>query len=137
MYFAIQTTRKGLEPSTSAVTGRRSNQLSHRAISYSIIKSARRDSNPRPRPWQGRAPPTEPLAPIVSAVSVFLPDTYDILQRHWEFVNNFFYFFNLTFFNLIKISSVTFYAHARKRDRRLWFCLFITPSALKGKYFSQ
>ena len=28
----IQTTRKGLEPSTSAVTGRRSNQLSHRAI---------------------------------------------------------------------------------------------------------
>ena len=24
--------------------------------------SARRDSNPRPRPWQGRAPPTEPLA---------------------------------------------------------------------------
>ena len=28
----IQATRKGLEPSTSAVTGRRSNQLSHRAI---------------------------------------------------------------------------------------------------------
>ena len=27
-------------------------------------KSARRDSNPRPRPWQGRAPPTEPLAHI-------------------------------------------------------------------------
>ena len=25
-------------------------------------ESARRDSNPRPRPWQGRAPPTEPLA---------------------------------------------------------------------------
>ncbi len=25
-------------------------------------KSARRDSNPRPRPWQGRTPPTEPLA---------------------------------------------------------------------------
>ena len=24
--------------------------------------SARRDSNPRPRPWQGRALPTEPLA---------------------------------------------------------------------------
>ena len=31
MYLSIQTTRKGLEPSTSAVTGRRSNQLSHRA----------------------------------------------------------------------------------------------------------
>ncbi len=27
-------------------------------------KSARRDSNPRPRPWQGRAPPTEPLAHV-------------------------------------------------------------------------
>ena len=28
----MQTTRNGFEPSTSAVTGRRSNQLSHRAI---------------------------------------------------------------------------------------------------------
>ena len=27
-----------------------------------VFESARRDSNPRPRPWQGRAPPTEPLA---------------------------------------------------------------------------
>ena len=31
-------------------------------VSCSQQKSARRDSNPRPRPWQGRAPPTEPLA---------------------------------------------------------------------------
>ena len=33
-------------------------------IGYPFLheKSARRDSNPRPRPWQGRAPPTEPLA---------------------------------------------------------------------------
>ena len=31
-YDPILTTQKGLEPSTSAVTGRRSNQLSHRAI---------------------------------------------------------------------------------------------------------
>ena len=28
----MQTTRNGIEPSTSAVTGRRSNQLSHRAM---------------------------------------------------------------------------------------------------------
>ena len=32
MYLLIQATRKGLEPSTSAVTGRRSNQLSHWAL---------------------------------------------------------------------------------------------------------
>ena len=30
------TTQKGLEPSTSAVTGRRSNQLSHRAILFGV-----------------------------------------------------------------------------------------------------
>ena len=29
---------------------------------FKTKKSARRDSNPRPRPWQGRTPPTEPLA---------------------------------------------------------------------------
>ena len=31
-------------------------------MSFLLKESARRDSNPRPRPWQGRAPPTEPLA---------------------------------------------------------------------------
>ena len=31
LVLTTRTTRKGLEPSTSAVTGRRSNQLSHRA----------------------------------------------------------------------------------------------------------
>ena len=36
MYLLIQATRKGLEPSTSAVTGRRSNQLSHRAILFGV-----------------------------------------------------------------------------------------------------
>ncbi len=35
-------------------------------VSASFEKSARRDSNPRPRPWQGRAPPTEPLAHFIS-----------------------------------------------------------------------
>ena len=33
-----------------------------------IKESARRDSNPRPRPWQGRAPPTEPLAHMLSEI---------------------------------------------------------------------
>ena len=35
----MQTTRNGFEPSTSAVTGRRSNQLSHRAIKGIYIPS--------------------------------------------------------------------------------------------------
>ena len=35
----MQTTRNGIEPSTSAVTGRRSNQLSHRAIKGIYIPS--------------------------------------------------------------------------------------------------
>ena len=34
----MQTTRNGIEPSTSAVTGRRSNQLSHWA-KYLIVSS--------------------------------------------------------------------------------------------------
>ena len=37
LYLSIPATRKGLEPSTSAVTGRRSNQLSHRA-KYIFLK---------------------------------------------------------------------------------------------------
>ena len=37
-------------------------RLSHSSICNFHCKSARRDSNPRPRPWQGRTPPTEPLA---------------------------------------------------------------------------
>ena len=40
-------------------------------VSCSQQKSARRDSNPRPRPWQGRAPPTEPLAHIWNCIVAF------------------------------------------------------------------
>ena len=38
-HYKMQTTRNGFEPSTSAVTGRRSNQLSHRAIKGIYIPS--------------------------------------------------------------------------------------------------
>ena len=41
-------------------------RLSHSSICNFHCKSARRDSNPRPRPWQGRTPPTEPLAHYLS-----------------------------------------------------------------------
>ena len=36
MQDSLQTTRMGFEPTTSAVTGRRSNQLSHRARSVKL-----------------------------------------------------------------------------------------------------
>ena len=39
---------------------------------HPFFQSARRDSNPRPRPWQGRAPPTEPLALIMYLASFSL-----------------------------------------------------------------
>ena len=63
----------------------------HHAM-YLFSQSARRDSNPRPRPWQGRAPPTEPLAHKLLC-RLCLPDTFDIIQRRRAFVNAFFYIF--------------------------------------------
>ena len=55
-------------------------------MSFLLKESARRDSNPRPRPWQGRAPPTEPLAHRLLCRSC-LPDTFDIIQQELQFVN--------------------------------------------------
>ena len=37
LWSSVQATRMGLEPTTSAVTGRRSNQLSHRAIKHRVF----------------------------------------------------------------------------------------------------
>ena len=50
----------------------------HSDIFFCAIKSARRDSNPRPRPWQGRAPPTEPLAHVLRFLNArpILPKTF-------------------------------------------------------------
>ncbi len=56
--------------------------------SLRIKKSARRDSNPRPRPWQGRAPPTEPLARIKQPMPYFsAASTLVILHITNRFVN--------------------------------------------------
>ena len=54
-------------------------------------KSARRDSNPRPRPWQGRAPPTEPLAHIILSFAVRLK-TSDIIPQPVQKSSTFFIF---------------------------------------------
>ena len=51
--------RMMFEPGRALFTRKR---VSFRIPFFVQNKSARRDSNPRPRPWQGRAPPTEPLA---------------------------------------------------------------------------
>ena len=60
-------------------------------------KSARRDSNPRPRPWQGRAPPTEPLAHITT--------TSDIISLVTLNVNCFLTFFYLFIFSIFSCFS--------------------------------
>ena len=59
-------TRKGLEPSTSGVTGRRSNQLNYRAISTissslttGIVWQGQKDSNPRHSVLETDALPAE------------------------------------------------------------------------------
>ena len=41
-------------------------------LSRSLFLSDRRGSNPRPRPWQGRTPPTEPLSHIkANTISIY------------------------------------------------------------------
>ena len=59
-------TRKGLEPSTSGVTGRRSNQLNYRAIFICIIQrklesfwQGQKESNPRHAVLETAALPAE------------------------------------------------------------------------------
>ena len=52
-----------LEPSSpSGARKHKKDGIRLDTIFLCFFESARRDSNPRPRPWQGRAPPTEPLA---------------------------------------------------------------------------
>ncbi len=68
-------TRKGLEPSTSGVTGRRSNQLNYRAISIYLkqislndLWQGQKESNPRHAVLETAALPAE-LYPYVSGIA--------------------------------------------------------------------
>ena len=40
--------------------------------SHYFLPSDRRDSNPRPRPWQGRTPPTEPLSRLRTLKTTYI-----------------------------------------------------------------
>ena len=67
-----------------------------------FIESARRDSNPRPRPWQGRAPPTEPLAHLFAKLFVRYNDVYNtpyLIVCQTLFQNFFFFILNPRFIN--------------------------------------
>ena len=68
-------TRKGLEPSTSGVTGRRSNQLNYRAISIYLkqiplndLWQGQKESNPRHAVLETAALPAE-LYPYVFGIA--------------------------------------------------------------------
>ncbi len=72
-------TRKGLEPSTSGVTGRRSNQLNYRAIYILrfpalLAWQGQKDLNPRHAVLETAALPTE-LYPYVVGLHGFEPRT--------------------------------------------------------------
>ena len=74
-------TRKGLEPSTSGVTGRRSNQLNYRAIFIYghadkplVPWQGQKDSNPRHAVLETAALPTE-LYPYVVGLRGLEPRT--------------------------------------------------------------
>ena len=76
-------TRKGLEPSTSGVTGRRSNQLNYRAIFLSkdsgrcnLSWQGQKDSNPRHSVLETDALPIELLA-YIKEINGSLYEPYD------------------------------------------------------------
>ena len=69
--------------------------VSHSIFQYllGIKKSTRRDSNPRPSPWQGDTPPLSH-----SCMFWFLNRTMIIIMMPFWFVNHFLYFFKVFFF---------------------------------------
>ena len=85
-----------------------------------IIQSARRESNPRPSPWQGDAPPLSH-----SRLSVVLPTTIWIISHRQQTVNNFFKILatlkmstlNSTFFHVFIVLPFC-------TIRSLFYCIF-------------
>ena len=71
--------------------------------------SARRDSNPRPRPWQGRAPPTEPLAHYLvtsSVTRIIIYDCFSFVNYYFANFSNYIYYCkNSDYFALTAVVS--------------------------------
>ena len=81
------------------------------------ILSGKRDSDPRPRPWQGRALPTELLPPVPFQRSISL----NAVQRYGFFLNlqNFCTFFFIKLHFLLKIG--------KKNRKTIRFSCFFLP----------
>ena len=78
-------------------------RVSPMEIPFCNKKSARRESNPRPPPWQGGAPPLSHSRIVLCKMSVALTRTSSILLHVPENVNSFLKFFYI--FLLILFSS--------------------------------
>ena len=63
-FMSILADRTGLEPATSGVTGRHSNQLNYRSTTWWVLQG----SNLRPSPCKGDALPAELSTPAEGAL---------------------------------------------------------------------
>ena len=89
-----------------------------RLLIFKIRKSARRDSNPRPQPWQGCTPPTEPLALITRIVFGTSLAEKSITQS-FTIVNKFFLFFISSTIYLICINCMCILGKSHKKEPTL------------------
>ena len=78
-------------------------RVSPMEIPFCNKKSARRESNPRPPPWQGGAPPLSHSRIVLCKLSVALTRTSSILLHVPGNVNSFFKFFYIFMTQLFKI----------------------------------
>ena len=89
------------------------------SLCFKIIKSARRDSNPRPQPWQGCTPPTEPLALITRIVFGTSLAERSITQ-FFTIVNNFLQFFISSTIYLICRNCIHISAKSHNKESTIY-----------------
>ena len=88
--------------SSEVISNYKTNQQIIKSTNQQIIKSSnhqilsgKRDSNPRPRPWQGRALPTE-LFPLINLeckynLKNYIKKIFFLYRSSFLFTENFFY----------------------------------------------